>query len=69
MLDTVGLAKTLITMAPDRIVWGSDWPHPTKKANEKPNDAVLLNLLAVWAPTESGREKILVHNPAKLYGF
>lgn len=67
--DSGIVAKALIAKAPDRMVWGSDWPHPTKKANEKPNDAALLNLLQNWAPEASLREKILVHNPAKLYGF
>jgi len=69
MSDTVGVAQALIAKAPDRMVWGSDWPHPTKKANEKPNDAAILNQLASWAPTEAVRAKILAHNPAKLYGF
>ncbi len=67
--DTGVVAKALIAAAPERIVWGSDWPHPTKKANEKPNDTTLLNLLQAWAPEPGQREKILVHNPAKLYGF
>ena len=67
--DSSVVAKALIARAPDRMVWGSDWPHPTKKANEKPNDVALLNLLQEWALDVSLREKILVHNPAKLYGF
>lgn len=69
MSDAAVVAHALIAKSPDRMVWGSDWPHPTKKANEKPNDATILNLLAAWAPTEAARAKILVHNPAKLYGF
>jgi predicted TIM-barrel fold metal-dependent hydrolase len=49
------------------MVWGSDWPHPTEK--EKPDDAVLFDLLGGWAPDEATRRRILVDNPAKLYGF
>ncbi len=52
---------------PDRVVWGSDWPHVTE--SKKPNDASLMNLLARWAPDEALREKILVDNPKVLYGF
>jgi predicted TIM-barrel fold metal-dependent hydrolase len=63
------VVKVMIATAPDRLIWGSDWPHPTKKANEKPNDAAMLNLLQNWAPQVDVREKILVSNPAKLYGY
>ena len=48
-------------------MWGTDWPHPT--TNNKPDDAVLFDLLAQWAPGELTRTRILVDNPAKLYGF
>jgi D-galactarolactone isomerase len=50
------------------MVWASDWPHPTQKENEKANDAVLFDLLTEWAPNEV-RNRILVENPATLYGF
>ena len=53
--------------APERMVWGTDWPHPTEK--EKPDDAVLFDLLAAWAPTEAARRRMLVENPQALYGF
>ena len=56
------------TAAPERMVWGSDWPHPTEAAT-KPDDAVLFDLLADWAPDEATRHRILVENPATLYGF
>ena len=46
------------------MVWASDWPHPTEK--EKPNDAVLFDLLAEWAPEAAARTAILVENPATL---
>jgi predicted TIM-barrel fold metal-dependent hydrolase len=65
--DTVPLAHAYIKAAPERVVWASDWPHPTEK--EKPDDAVLFDLLAVWAPDEATRRRILVQNPAALYGF
>ena len=53
--------------APERLVWGSDWPHPTPKA--APDDAVLLDLLNEWAPDEATRRSILVTNAESLYGF
>jgi predicted TIM-barrel fold metal-dependent hydrolase len=49
------------------MVWASDWPHPTEK--NKPDDAVLFDLLTAWAPDETTRTRILVQNPATLYGF
>ena len=67
--DVAPLAQSLVQHAPDRLVWGSDWPHPTMPADDKPDDAVLFDLLSVWAPDPAVRERILVANPAKLYGF
>jgi len=67
--DTVPLAQAYVKAAPDRLVWGSDWPHPSEKDDNKPNDAVLFDLLAQWAPDEAVRNRILVDNPVKLYGF
>ena len=65
--DTVAVARAYIKAAPERMVWASDWPHPTEK--DKPDDAVLFDLLAQWAPEEAMRTRILVQNPATLYGF
>jgi predicted TIM-barrel fold metal-dependent hydrolase len=65
--DTIPVARTYIKAAPQRVVWASDWPHPTEK--EKPDDAVLFDLLAEWAPDPASRTLILVENPATLYGF
>ena len=65
--DTVAVARAYIKAAPERMVWASDWPHPTEK--DKPDDAVLFDLLAEWAPEEAMRTRILVQNPATLYGF
>jgi D-galactarolactone isomerase len=66
-------AHGYLKAAPQRCVWGSDWPHPdaTKKLQPvaMPDDSVLLNLLAKWAPDEALRHRILVENPEKFYGF
>jgi len=62
------IAHALIDRAPDRIVWGSDWPH-VMVTKPMPNDGALCDLLADWIPDEATRKKILVDNPARLYGF
>ncbi|HYB72890.1 MAG TPA: amidohydrolase family protein [Candidatus Sulfotelmatobacter sp.] len=67
--DTTEVAKAFAKAAPERMVWGSDWPHPTEKPDHKPDDAILFDLLAAWAPDEATRTRILVQNPATLYGF
>ncbi|NWG24513.1 MAG: amidohydrolase family protein [Pseudorhodoplanes sp.] len=68
--DDVGaLAKELVRAAPERMLWASNWPHPSAPADRKPDDAVLLDMLLDWAPDEATRQKILVDNPARLYGF
>jgi len=68
--DDVGaLAKVLAKQAPDRMVWASNWPHPTPPAHQKPDDAMLLDLLLDWVPDEAARRKVLVDNPAKLYDY
>jgi D-galactarolactone isomerase len=66
--DTIFLARAYIKMAPDRMVWGSDWPHPSEQ-EKKPDDAQLFDLLLAWAPDEETRNRILVHNPQTFYGF
>ena len=63
------VAKAYVKEAPERLVWGSDWPHPTEKENEKPNDAILLDLMAECAPNETMRNRMFGDNAAKLYGF
>jgi D-galactarolactone isomerase len=65
--DKAKVAQAYLKAAPERMVWGSDWPHPTEK--DKPNDAVLFDLLSEWAPDEAMRQRILVGNPETLYGF
>lgn len=62
------VARAFVRAAPDRLVWGSDWPHPTEK-DAKPDDAALFDLLGEWAGDEALRCRILVDNPARLYGF
>jgi len=76
--DAAPLAQALIAANAERIVWGTDWPHPNS-ASGRPatevtplfqiDDRRLLNQLPVWAPDAGVRGKILVDNPARLYGF
>jgi predicted TIM-barrel fold metal-dependent hydrolase len=66
--DTGEVAKALVRLAPERMVWGTDWPHPTVRT-DKPDDAVLLDLLTQWVPEAETRRQILVANPEALYGF
>ncbi len=65
--DVIPFARALIAAAPDRILWGTDWPHPNLKV--MPDEGVLLDLLAAYAPDELTRNKILVDNPTRLYDF
>lgn len=78
--DVAPLARALIAANPDHVLWGTDWPHPNsvtppgRKATDvtpllQIDDGKLLNLLPVWAPDAALRRKILVENPARLYGF
>ncbi len=68
--DVVPFARALIEAAPDRVIWGTDWPHSNIFIPGKtPNDGDLLDLLSEFAPDESVRHKILVDNPSRLYGF
>lgn len=78
--DVTPLAQSLVTANPDRLVWGSDWPHPDSAvvAGRKPtdlapaqdvDDGILLNLLAVWVPDPAVCARVLVDNPHRLYGF
>ncbi|MGA7265735.1 MAG: amidohydrolase family protein [Stellaceae bacterium] len=66
--DSSAVARAYVQKAPERLVWGSDWPHPSERDN-KPDDAILFNLLLDWAPDERIRNGILVQNPEALYGF
>ena len=67
--DDIGaLARELVAAAPERLLWASNWPHPSVKG-EPPDDADLLDLLADWAPDETVRRRILADNPGRLYRF
>jgi predicted TIM-barrel fold metal-dependent hydrolase len=63
--DVVPYARALVAAAPDRILWGTDWPHPNVR--QMPDDGDLLDLLADFAPDPATRDRILVDNPARLY--
>ena len=78
--DVLPLARALVAANPDRLVWGSDWPHPdsTPRPDRKPTDPApaqnvddgrLLDLLAEWVPDRATRDRILVDNPKRLYDF
>src|ERR1700744_5545313 len=68
--DVAPLARGYIEAAPDRCVWGSDWPHPSLFGEtHMPDDGQLSEMLGAWAPSDELRRKILVDNPARLYGF
>jgi D-galactarolactone isomerase len=65
--DVNAVGRAFVKAAPERMLWGSNWPHPNEMT--KPDDAVLFDLLATWAPDAATRQRILVDNPATLYGF
>lgn len=76
--DFLPLARALVAADPQRILWGSNWPHPgstpgARRTDLSPNkeidDGLVLNLLPVWVPDAGTRRLILVDNPARLYGF
>jgi D-galactarolactone isomerase len=67
--DVSRLARTLVKHAPERMLWASNWPHPSAPKDNVPDDADMLDLLLDWAPEEATRRKILVDNPVELYGF
>jgi D-galactarolactone isomerase len=67
--DDVGiLAKALVRIAPERMLWATNWPHPSPGV-PVPDDAWMLDMLLDWVPDEATRRKILADNPARLYGF
>jgi predicted TIM-barrel fold metal-dependent hydrolase len=66
--DAVPFARALIEKAPGRILWGTDWPHPNV-GKHMPNDGDLVDLFPLMAPEPELQARILVENPARLYGF
>ena len=69
-IEVIPYARAVIAAAPDRVIWGTDWPHSNNfTPGHTPNDGDLVDLLAEFAPDEHTRKKILVDNPSALYGF
>lgn len=66
--DVVPIARALVEAAPDRLIWGSDWPH-VKLSKAIPNDGDLADLIDAWIPDPACRRQVLVDNPTVLYGF
>jgi 2-pyrone-4,6-dicarboxylate lactonase len=66
--DTLPFIHALVEAVPDRLLWGSDWPHPNY-FDPMPNDADLLDLMLDWVPDEAVRHRIFVDNPAEIFGF
>jgi D-galactarolactone isomerase len=66
--DVGRLARALIAHAPERVLWASNWPHPSAIGG-MPDEADLLDLLLDWAPSDAVRARILRDNPAEVYGF
>jgi len=66
--DIAPFAQALVRTRPDRLLWGSDWPHVMYKG-KMPNTTELFDLLLDWVPDEKARAKVLVDNPAALFGF
>jgi 2-pyrone-4,6-dicarboxylate lactonase len=65
--DAIAFPRTLAAHAPERVVWGTDWPHPNH--NAVPNDGDLVDLIAEIAPDTKTRQLMMVDNPTKLFGF
>ncbi|XSC48217.1 amidohydrolase family protein [Bradyrhizobium sp. RDT10] len=65
--DAVPFARRIVETAPDRVIWGTDWPHPNVKV--MPNDGDLVDLIPLFAPAPELQQKILVDNPARLFEF
>ncbi len=65
-LDVVPFARKVVEQFPDRVLWGTDWPHPNMK-NHMPDDGQLVEMIPLIAPTEALQRKLLVDNPMRLY--
>jgi len=63
------IARALVAYAPERLVWGSDWPHVNMDGRAMPNDGDLVDLIPEWIVPEAAQRQILVDNPNRLYGF
>jgi predicted TIM-barrel fold metal-dependent hydrolase len=67
--DMTPIARAMIAARPDRVIWGTNWPHPILWGHPMPNDGDLFNQFMGWAADDATRHQILVDNPAMLYGF
>jgi predicted TIM-barrel fold metal-dependent hydrolase len=65
--DAVPFARALVEAAPDRVIWGTDWPHPNVRV--MPNDGDLVDMIPLFAPEPELQHRILVANPARLFDF
>ncbi|HTH97370.1 MAG TPA: amidohydrolase family protein [Stellaceae bacterium] len=66
--DLLPMIEAVVAARPDRLIWGSNWPHPICPV-AMPNDGDLVDLIPLWLPDEDLRSRVLVDNPASLYGF
>ena len=66
--DVLPLVRELVARAPDRLLWGSDWPHP-QYWRPMPSDSDLLDMMLDWVPDERTRNRIFVDNPIEAFGF
>ena len=67
--DLLPMIHAVIAARPDRVIWGSNWPHPIHYHRLMPNDGDLVDLIPLWVPEATDRQKMLVDNPTALYGF
>ncbi|NTF06188.1 amidohydrolase family protein [Agrobacterium rubi] len=68
--DIAAVARVIADHAPDRIIWGTNWPHNNAKTTEEyPDDADLLDTVLSWLPSDEARKKALVTTPEELFGF
>jgi 2-pyrone-4,6-dicarboxylate lactonase len=67
--DMLPLIHAVVAARPDRIIWGSNWPHPIHYHGPMPNDGDLVDLIPLWVPDPADQHRMLVENPAALYGF
>jgi 2-pyrone-4,6-dicarboxylate lactonase len=67
--DLLPLIHAVVAARPDRIIWGSNWPHPIHYHGVMPNDGDLVDLIPLWVPDAANQQKMLVDNPNALYGF
>jgi 2-pyrone-4,6-dicarboxylate lactonase len=67
--DMTPFARALVAAAPERLVWGSDWPHVNMDGRGMPNDGDLLDMMLEWCPDEAVRNRILADNAKALYSF